>query len=103
MRTESRVVVALAAIVLLASGTAFAGGGFIVNPALLDSVKPGMTAQEVEKILGPEASRSDFPNLGQVSMNYSTRIWSDWYDIGIMLGNDGIVREVQRIKRYGGG
>jgi hypothetical protein len=103
MRTARGLITALAAIVLLAAAPAFAGGGFIVNPQLLDTIKPRMTAQDVEKILGPEASRSDFPNLGQVSMNYSTRIWSDWYDIGVILGKDGLVREVQRIKRYGGG
>jgi hypothetical protein len=101
MRTANGIVVALAAIVLLASGSAFALG-FIVNPALLDRIKPGMTAQEVEQILGPPRSRSDFSRLGVVSMDYETRIWTDTYDIGVMIGKDGIVREVQRIMQYRG-
>jgi hypothetical protein len=101
MRTANRIVVALAAIVLLASESALALG-FIVNSDLLDKIKPGMTAQEVEQILGPPRSRSDFSRLGVVSMDYETRIWTDVYDIGVMIGKDGVVREVQRIKQYRG-
>ena len=101
MRTGNRIIVVLAAIVLLAAAPAFARG-FIVNPDLLDRIKPGMTAQEVEQILGPPRSRSDFSRLGVVSMDYETRIWTDTYDIGVMLGKDGLVREVQRIMRYRG-
>jgi SmpA / OmlA family len=102
MKTAHRIVAVLVAMVMLASGYAFAAG-YIVNPDLLDRIKPGMTAQEVEQILGPARSRSDFPRLGVVSMNYETRIWSDAYDIGVMIGNDGIVREVQKYKRFVGG
>jgi hypothetical protein len=101
MSARNRIIAALAAIMLLASGLAFARG-FIVNPELLDRIKPGMTAQEVEQILGPPKSRSDFSRLGVVSMDYETRIWTDTYDIGVMLGEDGVVREVQRIKQYRG-
>ena len=102
MRIGRGIVAALAAVVLLASAPAFARG-FIVNPELLDKIKPGMTSQEVEQILGPPRSRSDFPRLGVVSMDYETRIWTDWYDIGVMIGKHGIVREVQKIMRYRGG
>jgi hypothetical protein len=91
----------LAAILLLASATAFARG-FIVNPDLLDRIRPGMTEQEVEQILGPPRSRSDFSRLGVVSMDYETRIWTDRYDIGVMIGKDGRVREVQKIMQYRG-
>jgi hypothetical protein len=91
----------LAAILLLASATAFARG-FIVNPDLLDRIQPGMTEQEVEQILGPPRSRSDFSRLGVVSMDYETRIWTDRYDIGVMIGKDGRVREVQKIMQYRG-
>jgi hypothetical protein len=101
MKTANGLIAALAAVVLLASAPAFARG-FIVNPDLLDKIKPGMTSQEVEQILGPPRSRSDFPRLGVVSMDYETRLWTDWYDIGVMIGKDGIVREVQRIMRYRG-
>jgi hypothetical protein len=90
-----------AAILLLASAAAFARG-FIVNPDLLDRIQPGMTEQEVEQILGPPRSRSDFSRLGVVSMDYETRIWTDRYDIGVMIGKDGRVREVQKIMQYRG-
>jgi hypothetical protein len=98
----TKFIAALVSVLMLASTAALAAG-FIVNPDLLDKIKPGMTAQEVEQILGPPRSRSDFPRLGVVSMDYETRIWTDWYDIGVMIGKDGIVREVQRIMRYRGG
>ena len=89
-------------ILLLAGSSVFAAGR-ILNPELLDKIKPGVTtAQEVEQILGPPASRSDFSRLGLVSMDYEMREWSDWFDIGVMIGKDGIVREVQKIKRYRG-
>jgi hypothetical protein len=36
-------------------------------------------------------------------MDYETRIWTDMYDIGVMVGKDnGLVREVQRIMQYRG-
>lgn len=101
MRTGTGIIGAFAAAVLLGSAPAFARG-FIVNPELLDRIKPGMTAQEVEQILGPPRSRSAFSGLGVVSMDYETRIWTDTYDIGVMIGKDGVVREVQRIMRYRG-
>lgn len=101
MKAANGLIAALAAVVLLASAPAFARG-FIVNPDLLDRIKPGMTAQEVEQILGPPRSRSDFSRLGVVSMDYETRIWTDTYDIGVMIGKDGVAREVQRIMRYRG-
>jgi hypothetical protein len=94
-------IAASAAILLLASAATFARG-FIVNPDLLDRIQPGMTEQEVEQILGPPRSRSDFSRLGVVSMDYETRIWTDRYDIGVMIGKDGRVREVQKIMQYRG-
>ena len=102
MRTGNGIIAALAAILLLVSAPVFARG-FIVNPDLLDKIKPGMTSQEVEQILGPPRSRSDFSRLGVVSMNYEMREMGEWYDVGVMLGKDNVVREVQKIKRYGGG
>jgi hypothetical protein len=102
MKTGNAIIAALAAVLLLASATAFALG-YIQNPELLDRIKPGMTAQEVEQILGPPKSRSDFSRLGLVSMDYEMRVWTDWYDVGVMIGKDGTVRDVQRIMRYRGG
>jgi len=98
----TKFVAALASVLALA-GTAALAAGFIVNPALLDRIKPGVTTEkEVEQLLGPPRSRSDFSRLGVVSMDYETRIWTDTYDIGVMIGKDGIVRDVQRIQRYRG-
>lgn len=103
MRTGNRIIAALAAIVLLAAVPAFARG-FIQNPELLDRIKRGVTtSQEVEQILGPPASRSDFSRLGLVSMDYEMRVWSDAYDVGVMIGKDGIVHDVQKLKRFRGG
>jgi len=102
MKTRNGIIAALAAVLLLAGSSAFAAGR-ILKPELLDRIKPGVTTeQEVEQILGPPASRSDFSRLGVVSMDYEVQEWTDWYDIGVMIGKDGIVREVQKIKRYKG-
>ena len=102
MRTANRILRVLVAIAMLASGYTFAAG-YIVNPDLLDKIKPGMTDREVEQILGPPRNRSDFSRLGVTSMNYETRIWSDMFEIGVMIGKDGVVREVQKYKRFVGG
>lgn len=96
-------VIALA--MLLAGGPAFARG-FIQNPALLDQIKIGVTtAQEVEQILGPPASRSDFSRVGLVSMDYTIPgdMGKNRIDVGVMIGKDGVVRDIQKIPRYGGG
>jgi len=98
--TGNRTIAALAAIMLLAAAPAFARG-FIEDPALLDKIRPGVTtAKEVEQLLGPEASRSDFSRMGQISMNYVMRVWTDTYDVAVMIDNGGIVRDVQKIKRW---
>jgi outer membrane protein assembly factor BamE (lipoprotein component of BamABCDE complex) len=103
MRTASRVIAALAAMVVLAAAPAFARG-FIQSPELLDKIKPGVTtAQEVEQILGPPEKRSAFPRLEQTSMDYVMRDWGDIYDVGVIIRKDGVVREVQKIMRYRGG
>jgi len=101
MKIGNRIIAVLAAGLLLASATAFALGR-ILNPELLDRVKPGMTAQEVEQILGPPKSRSDFSRVGLVSMDYEMQDWGDWYSVGVMIGKDGKVHDVQKIKMSGG-
>jgi hypothetical protein len=35
-------------------------------------------------------------------MDYETRIWTDMYDVGVMIGKDGLVREVQKVMQYRG-
>ena len=103
MTAKYGVIVALTAALLLANSSELAAG-YILAPELLDKIKPGVTtAQEVEQILGPPANRSDFPRLGLVSMDYEMRVWTDWFNVGVMIGKDGIVRDVQKIIRYKGG
>ena len=103
MTMRSRFTAALTAILLIAGTSAFALG-LIQPPELLDKIKIGtMTAQEVEQILGPPANRSNFPRLGLVSMDYVLIEWGDTYDVGVMIDKGGIVRDVQKIKRYRGG
>jgi hypothetical protein len=93
----------MAALLLLASVSVFARG-LIQPPELLDKIKIGTTtAQEVEQILGPPANRSSFPRLGLVSMDYVMIVWDDTFDVGVMIDKGGIVRDVQRIRRYRGG
>jgi outer membrane protein assembly factor BamE (lipoprotein component of BamABCDE complex) len=98
---KSRVVAAFAVVALLAASSAFARG-FVQDSSLFDKIKPGATAQEVEKILGAPGNRSSFPRLGLTSMDYVTSIWGDTYDVGVMLGPDGRVREVQKLQRHRG-
>jgi hypothetical protein len=101
--TRSRFIAALAAIVLLAATPALARG-LIQRPELLDKIKVGTTtAQEVEQILGAPANRSSFPRLGLVSMDYELIEWGDTYDVGVLIDKGGIVRDMQKIRRYRGG
>ena len=103
MKAMNRSIALLAAILLLAGSSVFAAGR-ILQPELLDRIKPGVTtAQEVEQILGPPMRRSSYPRLGLVSMDYEMKEWTEWYDIGVMIGADGVVREVQKIMSYRGG
>jgi len=100
MKTANGMVAVLAATLLLAWTSVFAAGR-ILAPELLDQIKPGVTTtQEVERILGPSATRSHFPRLGLVCMDYEMKEWNDWYDVGVMNGEDGIVRDVQKFKRH---
>ena len=101
MKVRTGSFVALIAIPLLAWSSVFAAGR-ILKPELLERIKPGVTtAHEVEQILGRPAHGSSFPRLGLVSMDYEMRVWSDWFDVAVLIGNDGIVRDVQKIMRYG--
>jgi hypothetical protein len=87
----------------LLAAPAFAKG-HIANPDLLTQIKPGTTTiKQVEQLLGPPANISHFPRKNQSSMDYMMKVWDDWFDIGVMYGDDGIVREVLQIKRWKGG
>jgi hypothetical protein len=105
MRARNGILGVLVAIVLLVSaGPAFALG-FIQSPQLLDKIRIGVTtAQEVEQILGPPAGRSHFPKLNRTSMDYTIAgdMGKNRDDVGIIIDDSGIVRDIQRIPQYCG-
>jgi hypothetical protein len=106
MKMANRFLAVLAAVAfLLAGGSAFAKG-FLQHPELLDKIKIGVTTEkEVEEILGPPYNRSHFPRLNQMSMDYEMQgsMGKDRIDVGVIIGNDGIVREIQKYPRTRGG
>jgi hypothetical protein len=100
MMSKNRVVASFAVVALLAAPSAFARG-FIQDSSLFDRIKPGVTtAAEVERILGAPANRTSFPRREITSMDYVTREWTETYDVGVILGKDGVVREVQKLERF---
>jgi hypothetical protein len=106
MRARNRILGTLIAIVLLITGGAAFARGFIQKPELLDKIKIGVTTdKEVEEILGPPAGRSHFPKLNITSMDYTIagNMGKNRIDVGVIIGNDGIVRDIQRIPQYRGG
>ena len=95
--------VAMSACLFLAAGFAFAQA-WLKSPELLDKIKPGITtAQEVEQILGRPVNRSSFPRLGLTSMDYMMVELGESYEVGITIDGSGVVKEVQKIRRYKGG
>ena len=102
MMTRNRFIGVLASIALLAAAQALAAA-WIEPPELLQKIKPGMKEQEVEQILGRPVNRSSFPRLGLTSMDYMMVEWGEPYDVGIMIDANGVVKEVQKIRRYKGG
>jgi hypothetical protein len=106
MTTGSRSAAWSVAIALLLAGGSALAGGILLSPELLDKIKIGVTTEkEVEQILGPPRNRSHFPRLNQTSMDYDMQgdMGKNRIDIGVMIGNDGIVRDVQKVQRYAGG
>ena len=106
MRTRNAIFSPLLAIVLLLAGGSVMARGFIQSPELLDKIKIGVTtAQEVEQILGPPASRSDFSRVGLVSMDYTIAgdTGKNRVDVGVMIDKGGIVRDIQKTPQYRGG
>jgi hypothetical protein len=94
----------VAVVLLVTAGSAFAVG-FIQSPQLLDRIKIGVTtAKEVEQILGPPAGRSHFPNRNLTSMDYTIAgdMGKNRDDVGVMIDDNGVVRDIQRIPQYCG-
>jgi len=103
MGTRNAFVSLLLAIILLLAGGSVLARGFIQSPGLLDKIKIGVTtAQEVEQILGPPASRSDFARVSLISMDYTIAgdMGKNRVDVGIMIDKGGIVRDVQKVLQY---
>jgi len=106
MATRNAILAPLLAIVLLLAGGSAVARGFIQSPELLDKIKIGVTtAQEVEQILGPPASRSDFARVGLASMDYTIAgdMGKNRVDVGIMIDKGGLVRDIQKVPQYRGG
>ena len=105
MRTRNGIIAVLAAIALLLADASALARGFLQSTELLDKIKIGITTdKEVEQILGPPANTSRFPRLNLISMDYliAGKNGKDRIDVGVMIGNDGIVRDIQKVPRYGG-
>jgi hypothetical protein len=101
---RSALVAPLLAVMMLLSGGAALGKGYIRNAELLDQIKPGTTtSKDVEKLLGAPANVEHFPKRNQSSMDYVIKDWDEWVDISVIIGDDGIVREVMRLRRFRGG
>jgi len=90
-------------VLLMAGGLAF-GNGYIKDSSLLDKIQVGVTtSKQVTEILGPPASVSNYPRRGIDDWNYTMREEFSKYPVGITISIDGggIVRNVQRLVRYG--
>jgi hypothetical protein len=102
MRIGNGIVAVFVAFLLLA-GASFPAAARYVTPAALDKIKPGVTtAKEAEQILGRPAGRSNFPRLGLTSMDYEMMEWTEWYFVSVMIGKDGVVRDVQKLMLHRG-
>jgi hypothetical protein len=83
----------------LCAGSPFAGGRFI-SPALLDHIRPGVTTElQVRELLGQSVHIVDYAARGQHELEYEARDYGDPLVIWISVGNDGIVRDISRMKR----
>jgi hypothetical protein len=94
----------LAIAAALLTGPFFAGepraGGRFISLALLDNIRPGVTTeQQVRELLGQSVHIVDYPARGRHELEYEARDYGDPLVIWISVGNDGIVREVARMRR----
>jgi len=104
MRLEKWSVISTFAIgLLMAAGLVF-GSGYISDSSLLDKIQVGVTtSKQVTEILGPPASVSNYPRRGIDDWNYTMREEFSKYPVSIAISIDdgGIVRNVQKLVRYG--
>jgi hypothetical protein len=79
------------------AGSAFAAGGYIDSLASLDGIKSGATtAQQVRDLLGQPLNIMRFPARGIQVLEYEGRGEGGRVLVSITVGDDGVVREVQR-------
>ena|SRR5271170_253391 len=90
-----------ASLAIFFAGGAIAGGRF-VPIALLDQIKPGVTTErQVLDLLGPSPRTIDYPRRGLRDLQYETVDYGDFLDVVISVGNDGVVRDVAKMKHQG--
>jgi hypothetical protein len=79
------------------AGSAFAAGGYIDSLASLDGIKLGATTtQQVRDLLGQPLNTMRFPARGIQVLEYEGRGEGGRVLISITVGDDGVVRDVQR-------
>jgi outer membrane protein assembly factor BamE (lipoprotein component of BamABCDE complex) len=103
MKIGQRYAAALFAIALLLQGLpVVAAGGRIDSPALLDRIQAGKTtAQQVKDILGEPYRIQRFERKGVDSWSYWLDSLGERYNVSVEIDDKGVVRTVERIRRYG--
>lgn len=87
---------------LTVSATSFGANGHIDSPENLARIIPGTTnARQVKELLGMPLRRLQFPSRGLQALEYEMSEYSDRIIVSISIGNDGVVREVMRIRQSG--
>lgn len=85
---------------LFASAASFGSNG---QPNILDNVakiKAGVTnAQQVRDLLGAPLRTLQFPSRGLQALEYEVQEYSEFVTVSIAVGNDGVVRDVMRIRK----
>lgn len=103
MRTARIVVAALLSFALVLQALpAAAAGGRIGSAALLEKIRPGLTtAQQVKELLGEPYRIQRFDRKGIDAWNYWLDDSGEHLNIAVEIDDKGIVRTVERIRRYG--
>lgn len=92
----------IAGLTLLLSSGALAGGGRVESLDLLAKIQPGVTtSQQVRELLGPPSQMMHFPAQGLDTLVYEARDYADRLLISISIGEDGVVRQVMRLRQSG--
>jgi len=102
MNTTKTFAASLAAVLLLASQPAAARDGIIDSEEELQKVKIGATTStQLAEIAGKPMRIERFPRKGVESWSYSMRVGGQLAEIAIEIDDKGIVRSIERVKRWG--